>query len=177
MACYNSEQAIYKNKGEIIMCWCNPNLRTPCCGKPDCNPPQHFKTKYEGLSKVKEPKEAMKEKYQQQAETISQVMVSKICNQFAEVLNGKQMLQVQTIMKEGIKVDKILDMIVDFIIEDAKLADQEIGFVVDYMNTDVAQRVVKSNINLQFHFLENKEKFAEMIMTTEVLEKIERIVK
>lgn len=34
-----------------------------------------------------EPKEAMKEKYQQQAETISQVMVSQICNQFAEILN------------------------------------------------------------------------------------------
>ena len=36
-----------------------------------------------------EPKEAMKEKYQQQAETISQVIVSQICNQFAEILNGK----------------------------------------------------------------------------------------
>ena len=20
------------------MCWCNPNLRTPCCGKPGCVP-------------------------------------------------------------------------------------------------------------------------------------------
>ena len=124
-----------------------------------------------------EPKEAMKEKYQQQAETISQVMVSQICNQFAEVLNGKQMLQVQTILKEGIKVDKILDMTVDFIVEDAKLTNQEISFVVDYMNTDVSQRVVKSNINLQSHFLENKEKFVEMIITPEVMEKIEKIVK
>lgn len=124
-----------------------------------------------------EPKEAMKEKYQQQAETISQVMVSQICNQFAEVINGKQMLQVQTILKEGIKVDKILDMIVDFIIEDAKLTNQEISFVVDYMKTDVAQRIVKSNINLQSHFLENKEKFVEMIMTPEVMEKIEKVVK
>ena len=159
------------------MCWCNPNLRTPCCGKPDCNPPQYFKTKYKELSKVKEPKEAMKEKYQQQAETISQVMVSQICNQFAEVLNGKQMLQVQTILKEGIKVDKIIDMLVDFIIEDAKLTNQEISFVVDYMNTDVAQRVVKSGINLQAHLLENKEKFVEMIMSQEVMEKIEKIVK
>ena len=159
------------------MCWCNHNLKTPCCGKPDCNPPQHFKTKYEELSKVKEPKEAMKEKYQQQAETISQVMVSQICNQFAEVLNGKQMLQVQTIMKEGIKVDKILDMIVDFIVDDAKLTNQEISFVVDYMNTDVAQRVVKSGINLQAHFLENKEKLVELIMSPEVMEKIEKIVK
>ena len=104
-------------------------------------------------------------------------MVSQICNQFAEVLNGKQMLQVQTILKEGIKVNKILDMIVDFIIEDAKLTDQEIGFVVDYMNTDVAQRVVKSGINLQAHFLENKEKLVEMIMSPEVMEKIEKIVK
>ena len=161
------------------MCWCNPNLRTPCCGKPDCNQPQHFKTKYEEISKLKEPypKEAMKEKYQQQAETISQVMVSQICNQFAEVLNGKQMLQVQTILKEGIKVDKILDMVVDFIIEDAKLTNQEISFVVEYMNTDVAQRVVKSGINLQTHFLENKEKLVEMIMSPEVMEKIEKIVK
>ena len=124
-----------------------------------------------------EPKEAMKEKYQQQAETISQVMVSQICNQFAEVLNGKQMLQVQTILKEGIKVDKILDMVVDFIIEDAKLTNQEISFVVDYMNTDVAQRVVKSGINLQTHFLEKKEKLVEMIMSPEVMEKIEKIVK
>ena len=124
-----------------------------------------------------EPKEAMKEKYQQQAETISQVMVSQICNQFAEVLNGKQMLQVQTILKEGIKVDKILDMVVDFIVEDAKLTNQEISFVVDYMNTDVSQRVVKSNINLQAHFLENKEKLVELIMTPEVMEKIEKIVK
>lgn len=124
-----------------------------------------------------EPKEAMKEKYQQQAETISQVMVSQICNQFAEILNGKQMIQVQTILKEGIKVDKILDMIVDFIIEDAKLTNQEISFVVDYMNTDVAQRVVKSGINLQTHFLENKEKLVDMIMTPEVVEKIEKIVK
>jgi uncharacterized membrane protein affecting hemolysin expression len=124
-----------------------------------------------------EPKEAMKKKYQQQAETISQVMVSQICNQFAEVLNGKQMLQVQTILKEGVKVDKILDMVVDFIIEDAKLTNQEISFVVDYMNTDVAQRVVKSGINLQTHFLENKEKLVEMIMSPEVMEKIEKIVK
>ena len=161
------------------MCWCNPNLRTPCCGKPDCNPLQHFKTKYEEVSKLKEPdpKEAMKEKYQQQAETISQVMVSQICNQFAEVLNGKQMLQVQTILKEGVKVDKILDMVVDFIIEDAKLTNQEISFVVDYMKTDVAQRVVKSNINLQAYFLENKEKLVEMIMSPEVMEKIEKVVK
>lgn len=124
-----------------------------------------------------EPKEAMKKKYQQQAETISQVMVSQICNKFAEVLNGKQMLQVQTILKEGVKVDKILDMVVDFIIEDAKLTNQEISFVVDYMNTDVAQRVVKSGINLQTHFLENKEKLVEMIMSPEVMEKIEKIVK
>lgn len=124
-----------------------------------------------------EPKEAMKEKYQQQAETVLQVMVSQICNQFAEILNGKQVLQVQTILKEGIKVDKILDMIVDFIIEDAKLTNQEISFVVDYMNTDVAQRVVKSGINLQAHLLENKEKFVEMIITPEVMEKIEKIVK
>lgn len=87
------------------------------------------------------------------------------------------MLQVQTILKEGIKVDKILDMIVDFIIEDAKLTNQEISFVVDYMKTDVAQRVVKSGINLQAHFLENKEELVEMIMTPEVMEKIEKIVK
>lgn len=124
-----------------------------------------------------EPKEAMKEKYQQQAEAFSQFMVSQICNQFVEVLNGKQMLQVQTILKEGVKVDKILDMAVDFIIEDAKLTNQEISFVVDYMKTDVAQRVIKSNLNLQSHFLENKEKFVEMIMTLEVMEKLEKVVK
>lgn len=22
------------------MCWCSPNLRTPCCGGSDCHPPQ-----------------------------------------------------------------------------------------------------------------------------------------
>ncbi|AUR86261.1 hypothetical protein NVP1084O_054 [Vibrio phage 1.084.O._10N.261.49.F5] len=22
------------------MCWCNPNLRTPCCGNIDCIPPR-----------------------------------------------------------------------------------------------------------------------------------------
>lgn len=124
-----------------------------------------------------EPKEAMKEKYQRQAETLSQALVSQICDQLSEALNGKQMLQVHTILKEGVKVDKILDMIVDFIIEDAKLTDQEISFVVDYMKTDVAQRVIKSNINLQAHFSENKEKFVEMIMSPEVMEKIEKIVK
>ena len=124
-----------------------------------------------------EPKEAMKEVYQRQAETISQVLVSQICDQLSEVLNGKQMLQVQNILKEGVKVDKILDMIVDFIIEDAKLTDQEISFVVEYMKTDVAQRVVKSSINLQAHFLENKEKFVGMIMSPEVVAKIEKIVK
>ena len=21
------------------MCWCTPSLRTPCCGKPECKPP------------------------------------------------------------------------------------------------------------------------------------------
>ena len=20
------------------MCWCTPNIRTPCCGKPECHP-------------------------------------------------------------------------------------------------------------------------------------------
>lgn len=124
-----------------------------------------------------EPKEAMKEIYQRQAETIPQVLVSQICDQLSEALNGKQMLQVQNILKEGVKVDKILDMIVDFIIEDAKLTNQEISFVVEYMKTDVAQRVIKSSINLQAHFLENKEKFVEMIMSPEVVEKIEKIVK
>ena len=124
-----------------------------------------------------EPKEVMKEIYQRQADTISQVMVSQICGQLSEALNGKQMLQVQNILKEGVKVDKILDMIVDFIVEDAKLTNQEISFVVEYMKTDVAQRVIKSNINLQTHFLDNKEKFVEMIMSPEVMEKIEKIVK
>lgn len=124
-----------------------------------------------------EPKEAMKEVYQRQAETLSQVLVSQICDQLSEALNGKQMLQVQNILKEGVKVDKILDMIVDFIIEDAKLTNQEINFIVEYMKTDVAQRVIKSSINLQAHFLENKEKFVEMIMSPEVMEKIEKIVK
>lgn len=124
-----------------------------------------------------EPKEAMKEIYQRQAETISQGLVSQICDQLSEALNGKQMLQVQNILKEGVKVDKILDVIVDFIIEDAKLTNQEISFVVDYMKTDVAQRVTKSSINLQAHLLENKEKFVEMIMSPEVMEKIEKIVK
>lgn len=124
-----------------------------------------------------EPKEAMKEVCQRQAETLSQVLVSQICNQLSEALNGKQMLQVQTILKEGVKVDKILDMIVDFIIEDAKLTNQEISFVVEYMKTDIAQRVIKSNINLQTHFLDNKEKFVEMIISPEVMEKIEKIVK
>lgn len=124
-----------------------------------------------------EPKEAMKEKYQRQAEALSQALVSQICDQLSEALNGKQMLQVQTILKEGVKVDKILDVIVDFIIEDAKLTDQEISFVVEYMKTDVAQRVTKSSINLQAHLLENKEKFVGMIMSPEVMEKIEKIVK
>lgn len=124
-----------------------------------------------------EPKEAMKEKYQRQAEALSQALVSQICGQLSEALNGKQMLQVQNILKEGVKVDKILDMIVDFIIEDAKLTNQEINFIVEYMKTDVAQRVIKSNINLQAHFLGNKEKFVEMIMSPEVMEKIEKIVK
>lgn len=124
-----------------------------------------------------EPKEAMKEKYQRQAEALSRALVSQICDQLSEALNGKQMLQVQNVLKEGIKVDKILDMIVDFIIEDAKLTNQEISFVVDYMKTDVAQRVTKASINLQAHFLENKDKFAEMIFSPEVMEKIEKIVK
>lgn len=22
------------------MCWCTPEIRTPCCGKPGCHPPQ-----------------------------------------------------------------------------------------------------------------------------------------
>lgn len=124
-----------------------------------------------------EPKEVMKEVYQRQAETLSQGLVSQICGQLSEALNGKQMLQVQNILKEGVKVDKILDMIVDFIVEDAKLTEQEISFVVDYMKTDVALRVTKSSINLQAHLLENKEKFVEMIMSPEVMEKIEKIVK
>ena len=124
-----------------------------------------------------EPKEAMKENYQRQAETLSQALVSQICDHLSEALNGKQMLQVQTILKEGVKVGKILDVIVDFLIEDAKLTNQEISFVVDYMKTDVAQRVTKSSINLQTHLLENKEKFVEMIMSPEVVAKIEKIVK
>ena len=49
-----------------------------------------------------EPKEAMKEKYQRQAETLSQALVSQICDQLSEALNGKQMLQVQNILKEGV---------------------------------------------------------------------------
>ena len=57
------------------------------------------------------------------------------------------------------------------------MTNQEISFVVDYMKTDVAQRVTKSSINLQAHLLENKEKFMEMIMSPEVMEKIEKIVK
>ena len=131
-------------------------------------PPQPF---------PQEPKEAMKEIYQRQAEDIKQAVVTQFCNHLAEILNGKQMLEVQTIMKEGVKVNEILDMIVDFVIDDAELTNQEISFVVDYMKTDVAQRVIKSGINLQKHFLQNQEKFANMLLTPEIMDKIEKIVK
>lgn len=124
-----------------------------------------------------EPKEAMKEIYQRQAEDIKQAVVASFCNHLAEVLNGKQMLEVQTIMTEGVKVNEILDMIVGFVIDDAGLTNQEINFVVEYMKTDVAQRVIKSGINLQKHFLQNQEKFAKMLVTQEILDKIEKIVK
>ena len=33
------------------MCWCNPTLRTPCCGKPECHTPQYFEIKYKELQK------------------------------------------------------------------------------------------------------------------------------
>ena len=124
-----------------------------------------------------EPKEAMKEIYQMQAETIKQAVVAQFCNHLAEVLNGKQMLEVQTIMTEGVKVNEILDMIVDFIIDDATLTTEEIIFIVEYMKTDVAQRCIKSGINLQKHFLQNQEKFANMLVTPEIMNKIEKIVK
>lgn len=124
-----------------------------------------------------QPKEAMKEIYQRQAEDIKQAVVAQFCNHLAEILNGKQTLEVQTIMAESVKVNEILDMIVDFVIEDAELTTQEISFVVEYMKTDVAQRVIKSGNNLQKHFLQNKEKFANMLVTPEILDKIEKIVK
>lgn len=129
------------------------------------------------ISENLQPKEVMKEIYQRQAEDIKQTVVASFCNHLAEVLNGKQMLEVQTIMTEGVKVNEILDMIVDFVIEDAELTNQEINFVVEYMKTDVAQRVIKSGINLQKHFLQNQEKFANMLVTPEVLDKIDKIVK
>lgn len=119
----------------------------------------------------------MKKLYQKQAHQITEVIINTMCNQFAESLNGKQMLQVQQILKEGVKIDNILDTIVDFVVEDAKLTDENINFVVDYMKTDVAQRVISAGVNLQVHFLENKEEFVDMIITPEVMEKIEKIVK
>ena len=122
------------------------------------------------------PKDQMKDLYQKQASQITQVIVNTVCDQLAEVLNGKQMLQVQQILKEGVKIDSILDMIVDFVVEDAKLTDKDINFVTDYMKTDVAQRVINAGVNLQVHFLENKEKFADMIITPEVMAKIEKII-
>ena len=122
------------------------------------------------------PKDQMKELYQKQASQITQVIVNTMCDQLAEALNGKQMLQVQQILKEGVKIDNILDMIVDFVVEDAKLTDKDINFVVDYMKTDVAQRVINAGVNLQAHFLEHKEKFADLIITPEVMAKIEKII-
>lgn|SRR5574343_98614 len=159
------------------MCWCNPNIRTPVCDNPECVPP-YFKQKIVVLKEtpVVSPKDQMKELYQKQASQITQVIVNTMCDSFAEVLNGKQMLQVQQILKEGVKIDSILDMIVDFVVEDAKLTDKDISFVVDYMKTDVAQRVINAGVNLQAHFLENKEKFADMIITPEVMVKIEKII-
>jgi hypothetical protein len=34
------------------MCWCNPNIRTPCCGGPNCHPPFVNPLKVVGTGRV-----------------------------------------------------------------------------------------------------------------------------
>ncbi len=39
------------------MCWCDPEVRTPCCGKPGCHPPGHPEiTSMDGFKQEDEPK-------------------------------------------------------------------------------------------------------------------------
>lgn len=104
-------------------------------------------------------KELLKQCYQRQANNTVNAIVDVMCNQLSEALNGKQMLEVQKILKQDIKVDKILDMMVDFIVEYAKLSEEDLKFVAEYMQTDVAQRMIALALILQVIFKHNKRQF------------------
>lgn len=122
------------------------------------------------------PKEKLKEVYKIQASRTADAISDLMCQQLSELATGKQMLEIQKIFKANIKVDTILEMMVDFIVEDAKLSASDIEFVTNYMQTDVAQRVIKSGINLQLYLLSQQEEFGKMAMTPEIIAKLEEII-
>lgn len=121
-------------------------------------------------------KELLKQCYQRQANNTVSAIVDVMCNQLSETLNGKQMLEVQKILKQDLKVDKILDMMVDFVVEDAKLSEEDLKFVAEYMQTDVAQRMIAAGTNLASYLQTQQETILQMIITEESMVKLEKVL-
>lgn len=155
------------------MCWCNPNIRSICCGGINCNEAYYVKQQ----SKEKPvSKELLKQCYKKQVETVASVFVKTICNQLSDVLTGKQMLEIQSLLKNNTNVEPLLDLMVDFIIEQAKLTEEEIDFVAKYMETEVAQRFISAGLGAAQHLQDKGEELLPFIWSPEAISKLEDFI-
>jgi hypothetical protein len=155
------------------MCWCNPNIRSICCGGINCNEAYYVKQQ----SKEKPvSKELLKQCYKKQVETVADVFVKTICNQLANGLTGKQMLEIQNLLKNNTNVEPLLDLMVGFIVQEAKLTEEEIEFVAKYMETEVAQRFMSASLD-SHKFLEDKgEELLTLVWSSETISKLEDFI-
>lgn len=124
---------------------------------------------------VKSPKQLLKEAYRGQAEHFSGAFIDQLCLQFADKVNGKQMIEIQKVLTENVNLEGFMETSADFVIEDAKLTDDEIMVVVDYTTSDVGQRAIKAGLNSTKYIQENGDVILTQILG-DALQKLEEIL-
>lgn len=122
------------------------------------------------------PKELLKQRYKKQVENVADVIVKTICNQLADALTGKQMLEIQSLLKNNTNVEPLLDLMVDFIVKQANLTEEEIEFVAKYMETEVAQRLMSASLGVAQHLQDKGEELIPLIWSTETISKLKDFI-
>lgn len=128
------------------------------------------------IKEVKTPKDLLRETYKEHAETFYNAYIENVCTMLAENLTGKEMLEVQNILKDSVNLVPLMEKLSQFVIDDAKLTDDEIMIVINYTSSDVGKRAIKAGINSAKYLQENQEEIVKLIIGTEAIQKLNKII-
>lgn len=118
----------------------------------------------------------LKEFYKIQAEQYTEQVKSAMCNMLSTHLSGKQMLELQNILKDSCDMSVFCEFMADFVTKDANLTESDIKVVIKYLSSDVGKRMIESGFNMQKYILDNQEYITSLIFNEEVMTKLGDII-